>query len=175
MRNAKLKLTNFLSLFISVIILVILSSCEGFFTDNGLDEKIRAAIDYANAPSSSFWITADGTSGTITPVGKITYKPTDYQNIKFKLKPEYEFIRWNFRYEEIQSGEKYQREITNQNWWKDYIEIVNEEVSEPSTSGEITYTLQIKFIKAEENMLIEPLCALKPVLKSWSLPASDIL
>ena len=129
MRNTKLKLTNFLSLFISVIILVILSSCEGFFTDNGLDEKIRAAIDYANAPSSSFYVYVDTTSGTILPQGQITYKPTDYQNIKFKLKPDYEFICWNFRYEEVQSGEKYQREISNPNWWKDYIEIVNEEES----------------------------------------------
>ena len=110
--------------------------------------------------------------GTITPYGKISYKPTDYQNIKFKLKPEYEFLGWNFRYEEIQSGEKYTREITNKNWWKDYIEIVNDEVSEPSTTGEITYTLQIKFIKAEENMLIEPICGKKPLVTEWK-PTDD--
>ena len=174
MRNTKLTRSKIFSFFASIFVLLNLTSCENFFTDNGLDEKIRAAIDYANAPTSSFWITADATCGTITPVGKISYKPTDYQNIKFKLKPDYEFIRWNFRYEEIQSGEKYTREITNQNWWKDYIEIVNEEISEPSTSGEITYTLQIKFIKAEENMLIEPVCSLKPTLKSWSGQLGEI-
>jgi hypothetical protein len=174
MRNTKLTRSKIFSFFASIFVLLNLTSCENFFTDNGLDEKIRAAIDYANAPTSSFWITADASSGTITPVGKITYKPTDYQNIKFKVKPDYEFLRWNFRYEEIQSGEKYTREITNQNWWKDYIEIVNEEISEPSTSGEITYTLQIKFIKAEENMLIEPICSLKPTLKSWSGQLGEI-
>lgn len=151
-----------------------LTSCEGFFTNNDLDQKIKDAIAYANAPVSSFFITADASAGTITPVGKISYKPTDYQNIKFKIKPEYEFIRWNFRYEEIQSGEKYTREITNPNWYKDYIDIVNEEISEPSTTGEITYTLQIQFKKPEENMLIEPVCALKPVLKSWSGQLGEI-
>ena len=173
MVNTKLNRAKVLSFFLSIFVLI-LTSCENFFTDNGLDEKIRAAIDYANAPTSSFWITADASSGTITPVGKITYKPTDYQNIKFKVKPDYEFLRWNFRYEEIQSGEKYTREITDQNWWKDYIEIINEEISEPSTTGEITYTLQIKFIKAEENMLIEPICSLKPTLKSWSGQLGEI-
>ena len=180
MVNTKLKRAKVLSFFLSIFILI-LTGCEGFFTDNGLDEKIRAAIDYANAPTSSFWISGDQTMGTITPYGKISYKPTDYQNIKFKLKPEYEFLGWNFRYEEIQSGEKYTREITNKNWWKDYIEIVNDEdgsgigeVSEPTSSGEITYTLQIKFIKAEENMLIEPICALKPILKSWSGQLGEI-
>ena len=174
MLKAKLKRSKLFSLFISFFILLNLTSCEGFFTDNNLDQKIRAAIDYANAPTSSFWIAADATAGTINPIGKISYKPTDYQNIKFKLKPEYQFIRWNFRYEEIQSSEKYQKEINNQNWWKDYIEIVNEEISEPGSNGEITYSLQIKFIKAEENMLIEPVCALKPILKSWSGQLGDV-
>ena len=174
MLKAKLKRSKLFSFFISIFILLNLTSCEGFFTDNNLDQKIRAAIDYANAPTSSFWIAADATAGTINPIGKISYKPTDYQNIKFKLKPEYQFIRWNFRYEEIQSSEKYQKEITNQNWWKDYIEIVNEEISEPGSNGEITYSLQIKFIKAEENMLIEPVCALKPILKSWSGQLGDV-
>ena len=174
MVNTKLKRSKLFSFFISIFILLNLTSCEGFFTDNNLDQKIRAAIDYANAPSSSFWIAADATAGTINPIGKISYKPTDYQNIKFKLKPEYQFIRWNFRYEEVQSSEKYQKEITDKNWWKDYIEIVNEEISEPSSNGEITYSLQIKFIKAEENMLIEPICALKPILKSWSGQLGDV-
>ena len=108
MVNTKLKRAKVLSFFLSIFILI-LTGCEGFFTDNGLDEKIRAAIDYANAPTSSFWISGDQTMGTITPYGKISYKPTDYQNIKFKLKPEYEFLGWNFRYEEIQSGEKSMR------------------------------------------------------------------
>ena len=174
MVNTKLKRSKFFSFLISIIVLLNLTSCEGFFTDNNLDQKIRAAIDYANAPSSSFWIAADATAGTINPIGKISYKPTDYQNIKFKLKPEYQFIRWNFRYEEVQSSEKYQKEIIDKNWWKDYIEIVNEEISEPSSNGEITYSLQIKFIKAEENMLIEPICALKPILKSWSGQLGDV-
>ncbi|MCR4899477.1 MAG: hypothetical protein K5907_01495 [Treponema sp.] len=146
---------------------LLLTACEGFFTNNDLDEKIRAAIDYAHAPTSSFFISADASAGTITPIGKISYKPTDYQNIKFKIKPEYEFIRWNFRYEEIQSGEKYTKQITNPDWWKDYIDIVSEEISEPASTGEITYTLQIQFKKPEENMLIEPVCALKPEVKSF--------
>lgn len=167
MVNTKLKRSKYFSFLISIIVLLNLTSCEGFFADNDLDQKIRAAIDYANAPSSSFWIAADATAGTINPIGKISYKPTDYQNIKFKLKPEYQFIRWNFRYEEVQSSEKYQKEITDQNWWKDYIEIVNEEISEPSSNGEITYSLQIKFIKSEENMLIEPICAKKPAIKNF--------
>ena len=91
-----------ISFFFSLLIFFFFTSCEGFFTDNDLENKIQAAIDYANAPTSSFWIAADATAGTITPIGKISYKPTDYQNIKFKLKPEYQFIRWNFRYEEVQ-------------------------------------------------------------------------
>lgn len=174
MINTKLNRSKVLSFFVSLFIVFNLTSCEGFFTNNDLDQKIKDAIAYANAPVSSFFITADASAGTITPVGKISYKPTDYQNIKFKIKPEYEFIRWNFRYEEIQSGEKYTREITNPNWYKDYIDIVNEEISEPSTTGEITYTLQIQFKKPEENMLIEPVCALKPVLKSWSGQLGEI-
>ncbi len=167
MVNTKLNRSKLISFFLSLFILLNLTSCEGFFNDNDLENKIQAAIDYANAPSSSFWIAADATAGTITPIGKISYKPTDYQNIKFKLKPEYQFIRWNFRYEEVQSSEKYQKEISNQNWWKDYIEIVSEEISEPSSDGEITYTLQIQFKKPEENMLIEPICAKKPAIKNF--------
>ena len=112
----------------SLSFIFLLASCEGFFTNNDLDVKIKDAIAYANAPVSSFFISADAKAGTIRPIGKISYKPTDYQNIKFELNPEYEFINWNFRYEEIQSGEKYTREITNKNWWKDYIDIVSEEI-----------------------------------------------
>ena len=153
--------------FFSLLIFLLFTSCNGFFTDNDLENKIKAAIDYANAPTSSFWIAADATAGTITPIGKISYKPTDYQNIKFKLKPEYQFIRWNFRYEEVQSSGKAQKQITNQDWWKDYIEIVNEEISEPESNGEITYSIQIQFKKTEENMLIEPICVKKPAIKSF--------
>ena len=165
---------SYLPVLLSFCLAFLFTACEGFFTNNNVDEKIRAAIDYANAPTSSFFISADASAGTITPVGKISYKPTDYQNIKFKIKPEYEFIRWNFRYEEIQSGEKYTKQITNPDWWKDYIDIVSEEISEPASTGEITYTLQIQFKKPEENMLIEPVCALKPVLKSWSGQLGEI-
>ena len=158
---------SYLPVLLSFCLAFLFTACEGFFTNNDVDEKIRAAIDYANAPTSSFFISADASAGTITPVGKISYKPTDYQNIKFKIKPEYEFIRWNFRYEEIQSGEKYTKQITNPDWWKDYIDIVSEEISEPASTGEITYTLQIQFKKPEENMLIEPVCALKPEVKNF--------
>ena len=55
-------------------------------TTNKITAFTILAIEYANAPTSSFFITADATAGTITPVGKISYKPTDYQNIKAYFK-----------------------------------------------------------------------------------------
>ena len=90
---------------LSLFLLLILTSCEGFFTNNDVDEKIRAAIDYANAPYSTFVVSADSNAGTIIPSGQVNYKPTDIQIITFTLKPTHQFIKWNFSYKETSKSD----------------------------------------------------------------------
>ena len=149
-------------------VFLIFTSCEGFFNDNDLEQKIKAAIDYANAPISTFVVSADSNAGTIIPSGQVQYKPTDLQNIEFTCKPGYEFIRWSFTYKMISQGEDTPTlTTTDPDWWKEYITIKKETQSEPNSKGEIVYTLQIQFINAVENLLIEPVCSLKPKLDRY--------
>ncbi len=160
---------SFLTILAGAFLCIALSSCEGFFTDNGVDEKIRAAIDYANAPFSTFVVSVNPLAGKITPSGQVQYKPTDYQNIEFVLNPSYEFIEWSFSYKQIsQAADTPTLTAADKNWWKDYITILKETESEPDSKGQVTYNLQIKFDKAAENLLIEPVCVLKPEIKSFS-------
>ena len=149
-------------------VLLFFTSCEGFFSDNNLEQKIQAAIDYANAPISTFVVSADSNAGTIIPSGQVQYKPTDLQNIEFTCKPGYEFIRWSFTYKMISQGEDTPTlTTTDPDWWKEYVEIVKDTKSEQNSKGEVVYSLQIKFIKATENLLIEPICSLKPEIKNF--------
>ena len=160
---------SFLTILTGAFLCIALSSCEGFFTDNSVDEKIRAAIDYANAPFSTFVVSVNPLAGKITPSGQVQYKPTDYQNIEFVLNPSYEFIEWSFSYKQIsQAADTPTLTAADKNWWKDYITILKETESEPDSKGQVTYNLQIKFDKAAENLLIEPICVLKPEIKSFS-------
>lgn len=153
------------SFFFSLLILF-LTSCEGFFNDNNLESKIKAAIDYANAPFSTFVVNADTNSGTIIPSGQVQYKPTDLQNIEFTMNPSYEFIEWEFSYKMIsQSEDSPTLTVTDKDWWKDYIKIVKQTKSEPDKDGKIVFSLQIKFLKAAENLLITPKCGKKPMVK----------
>lgn len=146
-----------------------LTSCEGFFTNNDVDEKIRAAIDYAKAPFSTFVVSVDSNAGTIIPSGQVQYKPTDLQNIEFTCKPNHEFIEWRFSYKMIsQNAESSTLTATDKDWWMDYIKITKQSQSEPNAKGEIVYSLQIQFIKAAENLLIEPVCSLKPEIKTFT-------
>ena len=172
--KTKFSLSKTISI-ISIFFILLLSSCDGFFQDNQLENKISAAIEYANTPYSTFVVSADTSAGTIIPNGQVQYKPTDFQNIEFTLKPSYQFIKWRFSYKMISQGsEDKEVLITDENWWKDYITIVKQSESEPNLKGEITYSLQIKFLKAQENLLIEPVCSLKPQLKSWSGQLGEI-
>ena len=160
--------------FTFLALITFLTSCEGFFTNNDVDDKIRAAIDYANTPFSTFVVSADSNAGTIIPSGQVQYKPTDTQIITFTLKPQYQFIKWNFSYKEISKGNDAPTlTATDPNWWKDYITIKKDEHGEPDNKGEIEYILEIQFTKATENLLIEPVCSLKPEIKSFS-PAYDL-
>lgn len=157
-----------LSISLVFVFSLFLTACEGFFTNNDLDAKIRAAVDYANMPFSTFTISAEDGTGTIIPSGPKNYKPTDYQNIEFTMKPSYEFIKWDFKYKiTSQSSEGPELTATNPEWWKEYVRITKQEVSEANYKGEVTYTLQIQFIKAVDNLLIEPVCSLKPEIKTF--------
>jgi hypothetical protein len=165
---------SFFSAILSLSLAFLFTACEGFFTNNDVDDKIRAAIDYANAPYSTFVVSADSNAGTIIPSGQVNYKPTDTQIITFTLKPQYQFIKWNFSYKEISKGsDSPTLTATDPDWWKDYITIKKETVSEPNAKGEIEYVLEIQFTKATENLLIEPVCSLKPEIKSFS-PSYDL-
>ncbi len=160
---------SYLPVLLSFCFAFLLTACEGFFTNNDVDEKIRAAIDYANAPYSTYVVSADSNAGTIIPSGQVNYKPTDIQIITFTLKPTHEFIRWNFSYKETSKSDgSITLTAADPNWWKDYITIKKETVSEPNNKGEIEYILEIQFTKATENLLIEPVCALKPEIKTFT-------
>ncbi len=143
--------------------ITLLTSCEGFFTNNGVDDKIRAAIDYANTPFSTFVVSADSNAGTIIPSGQVQYKPTDLQNIEFTCNATYEFLGWDFSYKQTaQAADTPTLTATDKDWWKDYITIIKETESEANKDGKIVYTLQIRFDKAAENLLIQPKCGKKP-------------
>ena len=164
----RLKKFSFFAVVLSVCLSFFFTACEGFFTDNDLDEKIKAAVDYAHMPYSRFTVSADSSAGTIIPSGQIQYKPTDYQNIEFKIKPEYEFLKWNFSYKMTsQTQDSPTLTVDNPDFWKDYLKITKETQSEPNDKGEITYTLQFQFVKALDNLLVEPLCAIKPKLERY--------
>ena len=45
---------SFFSAILSLSLAFLFTACEGFFTNNDVDEKIRTAIDYANAPYSTY-------------------------------------------------------------------------------------------------------------------------
>ena len=158
--------------FLSVLALLvsfIFTSCEGFFTENDLDEKIRAAIDYAHAPYSSFVVSADSGTGTIIPSGQVQYKPTDLQNIEFTCNSNYEFLEWSFNYKQTsQASGTVNVTATDPNWWKEFIEILKDEKEETVKDGQIVYTykLQIQFKSAVENLLIQPKCGKKPMIES---------
>ena len=143
--------------------ITLLTSCEGFFTNNDVDDKIRAAIDYANTPFSTFVVSADSNAGTIIPSGQVQYKPTDLQNIEFTCNSTYEFLGWDFSYKQTaQAADTPTLTATDKDWWKDYITIIKETESEANKDGKIVYTLQIRFDKAAENLLIQPKCGKKP-------------
>ncbi len=159
------KISKFFSC-LSLFLLLILTSCEGFFTNNDVDEKIRAAIDYANAPYSTFVVSADSNAGTIIPSGQVNYKPTDLQNIEFTCNPTYEFLGWEFSYKQTsQAADTPTLTAADKDWWKDYINIKKETQSDPDSKGRIVYTLQIEFKKAAENLLISPKCGKKPMVE----------
>ncbi len=148
---------------------LLLTACEGFFTNNDLDEKIRAAIDYAHAPVSVFTVSADSSAGTIIPSGQVNYKPTDYQNIEFTCNSNYEFLYWEFSYKQTsQAADTPTLTAVDEDWWKEYITIVNEERKESVKDSQIVYTyfLQIQFNKAVDNLLISPKCGKKPMVES---------
>ncbi|MBO4640138.1 MAG: hypothetical protein J5710_10325, partial [Treponema sp.] len=141
-------------------------SCEGFFSDNGLDEKIQSAIDYAHMPVSECQVSVENGTGTITPLGAKTWKPTDYMNIEFVLDPAYQFLGWSFDYKEtiIKEGE-IQKVAADPDWWKDYLTIVKEYSNE--NNGKTTYFLQVKFTKSTDNLIIKPNCSRKPAVDTW--------
>ena len=150
--------------------IILLTACEGFFTNNDLDDKIRAAIDYANTPFSSFIVSADSGTGTIIPSGQVQYKPTDLHNIEFTCNSNYEFIEWAFNYKQTsQASGTVNVTATDPNWWKPFIEIIKDEKEESVKNGQIVYTykLQIQFKSAVENLLIQPRCGKKPMVESF--------
>ena len=163
---------SFRSLFKSftlIAFITFLNSCEGFFTNNDVDDKIRAAIDYANTPFSTFVVSADSNAGTIIPSGQVQYKPTDLQNIEFTCNTTYEFIGWDFSYKQTaQAADTPTLTAVDKEWWKDFITIIKTTESEPNKDGKIVYTLQIRFDKAVENLLISPICGKKPKVKKMT-------
>ena len=170
-----------LSFFFSFL-LFIFTGCEGFFQDNELESKIKAAIDYANAPTSSFVVNADNGTGTIIPSGTKEFKPTDYYNIEFTLDSNYEFIEWEFLYKQFSQEEgSVSVTATDKNWWKDYVTIIKQ-TEDVNAKGMFIYTLQIQFTKSTNELLIKPKCAKKPSItkiqpedKNTGVPAATPL
>ena len=172
MVNTKLNRSKFFSFLISIIVLLNLTSCENFFADNDLDQKIRAAIDYEKSPWSTFLVSAENNTGTIIPSGTKQYKPTDYYTIEFTLDPNYEFLEWEFQYRmlEKEAGTA-TLTTTDKDWYKDYIKIITQKEDEDS-KGRMVYTLEIQFTKSTNNLLITPRCGKKPLVDEWK-PADD--
>lgn len=162
----RLKKFSFFAVVLSVCLSFFFTACEGFFTDNDLDEKIKAAVDYAHMPYSTCQISADSGTGSITPLGSKQYKPTDFMNIEFVMEPAYEFINWEFIYKETITKEgEIQKEASDPEWWKDYVKIVKQSSSEKD--GKTTFYLQVQFTKGTDNLIIKPKCSKKPLVDAW--------
>ena len=96
--SVKNKIQNLFNLFSGggyiCLVLTLFVSCNGFFSDNNLEEKIRAAIEYANAKSYDIRIDCDEVYGKIISGANVSKKVSDKFNIEFKINSGVNFLGW---------------------------------------------------------------------------------
>ena len=89
-RNAMPKVMFGMTLFA-----LLLFSCKTNNDAQQVKQEIKAAIDYANAPSYVLFVTAEEGTGTITlGGGNQSLKVTDSFNVEFQSSQDYKFIKW---------------------------------------------------------------------------------
>ena len=131
------------------LVLTLFISCNGFFTDNNLDEKIKAAIEYANAKSYDIRIECDEVYGKIISATNVTKKEGDKFDIEFKIAEGVLFS----------TLKAYSRTNDNQLVELDSANIIFSEC--PSYASDI-YKITVTFVKAADNIIIKPVCSVIP-------------
>ena len=138
------------------LVLALFVSCNGFFSDNNLEEKIRAAIEYANAKSYDIRIDCDEVYGKIISGTNVSKKVSDKFNIEFKINSGVNFFGWK----------TYSKDNDNKltELSEDYIAFSN------SSFNDGVYKITATFVKASENIYIKPVCILLPAVTSYYPP-----
>ncbi|MBR5400702.1 MAG: hypothetical protein IK102_02720 [Treponema sp.] len=128
----------------------LLAGCNNFLKGADTAEKLRAAVNYANAKQYLIKVQPEkGTGSVVKPAsGEALKKITDVFEIKFEPSQEYEFVTWKVSSKKLTTGQNI----------NDYITI--EDPSKPETT--------VTFKKELEDIVITPVVARRPKLLSKS-------
>ena len=129
---------------------LLLAGCSNFLKGADTAEKLRTAVNYANAKPYLIKVQPEkGTGSVVKPAsGEALKKITDVFEIKFEPSQEYEFVTWQVSSKKLTSGQSI----------NDYITI--EDPSKPETT--------VTFKNELEDIVITPLVARRPKLLSKS-------
>ena len=135
--------------FLSFLVLF-LTSCEGFFSDNNLEDKIKAAIDYANASTYKILIKADIQQGDFLSSGEKDCKLDYTIDVQFTVNSQ------DYIYKGLEAVNKNDPSIS----LNDYVEFTQTSSEQDIKNG--IYKTTIKLLKASNDILIRPVCVLIP-------------
>lgn len=155
-----MKKNKFILVFLCILTVGLLISCENFLKGAQVKSEIEAAIAYANAPSYTIMVDYPGNIGTVkSPAGGVVLrKVSDSFSLRFDSFADYEFLYWTI----IDSNS--QKKLSN----GEYLEI--ESLTESET--------KCKLVKAPENgmqLCLTPVVAERPQILSYSPVLNDNL
>ncbi|MCQ2585678.1 MAG: hypothetical protein MJ185_08800 [Treponema sp.] len=123
-----------------------LTSCENFSNSKYLKEQLEKKIAYANAKSFTVRVAADnGTGSIVTGAGDKTVKVSDFINLEFEESDSYKFLYWTAIDKETGADLSDSIKFTPNDKEKTVAEILK-----------------------EGNILIKPVCAIRPSITDFS-------
>ncbi len=143
-------------LLLGVGLVFLLSACDGFFADNDLDGKIKAAIEYANAKSYTLLIKSDSQYGEFLSDGEKQCKINNSIDIQFTANS------GTYIYKGMEAVNKNNQSVS----MNDYVELTETGTEVEHALG--IYKINVKLIKESDEILIRPVCLLIPTVESYS-------
>lgn len=146
-------------LLLGIGLVLLFSACDGFFADNDLDGKIKAAIEYANAKSYTLLIKSDSQYGEFLSDGEKQCKINNSIDIQFTANS------GTYIYKGMEAVNKNNQSVS----MNDYVELTETGTEVEHALG--IYKINVKLIKESDEILIRPVCLLIPTVNNH-IPAS---